>query len=263
MPSPFPGMDPYLEHPELWPGMHKLLISEIFRFLSPQLRPKYLVSLEVRIYKTADEDLSVISLPDVTVRQPQTATETTESNVAVAALPTQPLTVIIPMPYTVREGYLEIRERETKELITVIEILSPTNKRTGKGRQMYEEKREEILGSRTHLIEIDLLRRGRKMPVIGNDIESHYRVLVCRGNRRPRADLYAFNLQNPIPAFPLPLRSGDTEPVINLQELFTQIYDIASYDLKIDYRNWEVIPPLSEADTIWADAWLRDRGLRD
>jgi hypothetical protein len=227
--------------------MHKLLISEIFRFLSPQLRPKYLVSLEVRIYKTADEDLSVISLPDVTVRQPQTATETTASNIAVSAPPKQPLTVIIPMPYTVREGYLKIRERETKELITVIEILSPTNKRTGKGRQMYEEKREEILGSRTHLIEID----------------SHYSVLVCRGNRRPRADLYAFNLQNPMPAFPLPLRSGDTEPVINLQELFTQIYEIANYDLKIDYRNWEVIPALSEADTIWADAWLRDRGLRD
>lgn len=263
MPSPFPGMDPYLEHPELWPGMHKLLISEIFRFLSPQLRPKYLVSLEVRIYETADDDLSVIGIPHVTVMQPQTATETTASNIPVASPPPQPLTVIIPMPYTVREGYLEIIERETKELITVIEILSPTNKRTGKGRQMYEEKREEILGSRTHLIEIDLLRRGRKMPVIGNDVESHYRVLVCRGNRRPRADLYAFNLQNPMPAFPLPLRSGDTEPVINLQELFTQIYDIASYDLKIDYRNWEVIPALSEADTIGADAWLRDRGLRD
>jgi len=233
MPSPFPGMDPYLEHPELWPGMHKLLISEIFRFLSPQLRPKYLVSLEVRIYKTADEDLSVISLPDVTVRQPQTATETTASNIAVSAPPKQPLTVIIPMPYTVREGYLKIREIETKELITVIEILSPTDKRTGKGRQMYEEKREEILGSRTHLIEIDLLRRGQKMPILEKNIDSHYSVLVCRGNRRPRADLYAFNLQNPMPAFPLPLRSGDTEPVINLQELFTQIYEIANYDLKI------------------------------
>ncbi|MEG5040133.1 MULTISPECIES: DUF4058 family protein [unclassified Microcoleus] len=263
MPSPFPGMDPYLEHPDFWPGIHHLLISEIFRFLSPQLRPKYFVSLEVRMYETADEDLSVIGIPDVNVIQPQTATETTALNVAVAAPPTQPLTAIIPMPYQVREGYLEIRERETKEVITVIKILSPTNKRTGKGRQMYQEKREEILGSRTHLIEIDLLRRGLKMPVIGNDIESHYSVLVCRGNRRPRADLYAFNVQNPLPAFPLPLRSGDTEPVINLQELFTQIYDIASYDLKIDYRNWEVIPPLSEADTIWADAWLRDRGLRD
>ncbi len=262
MPSPFPGMDPYLEHPELWPALHHLLISEIFRFLSPQLRPKYFVSLEVRMYETADEDLS-IGIPDVNVIQPQTATESIASNVAVAVRSTQPLTVTIPMPYPVRESYLEIRERGDKKLITVIEILSPTNKRTGKGRQMYEEKREEILGSRTHLIEIDLLRRGRKMPIIGNDVESDYRILVCRGNRRPKADLYAFNVQNSMPAIPLPLRSGDTEPIINLQELFNQIYDIASYDLKIDYRHWEVIPTLSEADTIWADALLRDRGLRD
>jgi hypothetical protein len=261
MPSPFPGMDPYLEHPELWPALHHWLIIEIARLLSPQLRPKYLVSVEVRMYETLDDNLS-IGIPDVNVIQPRTTTELITSNVAVAAPPTKPVTVTIPMPYQVREGYLEIRERGTKELITVIEILSPTNKRTGKGRQMYEEKREEILGSRTHLIEIDLLRRGRKMPVIG-DVESHYSVLVCRGNRRPKADLYAFNVQNPMPAFPLPLRSGDPEPVINLQELFTQIYDIASYDLKIDYRNWEVLPALSEADTIWADALLRDRGLRD
>ncbi|TAG91024.1 MAG: DUF4058 family protein [Oscillatoriales cyanobacterium] len=262
MPSPFPGMDPYLEHHELWPALHHWLIIEIARFLSPQLRPKYLVSVEVRMYETADDDLS-IGIPDVNVIQQPTATELITSNVAVAVRPTQPLTVTIPMPYTVREGYLEIRERGGKELITLIEVLSPTNKRTGKGRQMYEKKREEILGSRTNLIEIDLLRRGRKMPIIGNDVESDYRVLVCRGNRRPKADLYAFNVQNSMPAIPLPLRSGDIEPIINLQELFTQIYDIASYDLKIDYRNWEVIPALSEADTIWADGLLRDRGLRE
>ncbi len=220
------------------------------------------MSLEVRIYETADDNLS-IGIPDVNVIQPKTKTELITSNVAVAAPPTQPLTVNIPMTYQVREGYLEIRERGSQELITLIEILSPTNKRTGKGRQMYEEKREEILSSRTHLIEIDLLRRGQKMPIVGNNVESQYRILVCRGNRRPKADLYAFNVQNQMPAFPLPLRSGDTEPIINLQELFNQIYDIASYDLKIDYHNWEVIPPLSEADTIWANAWLRDRNLRE
>jgi hypothetical protein len=262
MPSPFPGMDPYLEHPELWPGLHHWLIIEIARLLSPQLRPKYLVSVEVRIYETADDNLS-IGIPDINVIQSKNTTELITSNVAVAARPTQPLIVNIPMLYQVREGYLEIRERGNQELITLIEILSPSNKRTGKGRKMYEEKREEILSSRTHLIEIDLLRRGQKMPVIGNDIDSNYRVLVCRGNRRPKADLYAFNVQDPMPAFPLPLRSGDTEPIIDLQELFTQIYDIASYDLKIDYRNWEVIPALSEADTIWANAWLRDRKLRE
>lgn len=85
MPSPFPGMDPYLEHPDFWPALHHWLIIEIARFLSPQLRPKYLVSVEVRMYETADDDLSVIGIPDVTVIQPQTATETTASNVAVAA----------------------------------------------------------------------------------------------------------------------------------------------------------------------------------
>ncbi|MEG5140867.1 MULTISPECIES: DUF4058 family protein [unclassified Microcoleus] len=251
MPSPFPGIDPYLEHPELWPGIHHLLINQIARFLSPQLRPKYLVDVKVRIYETPDDDTLLIAIPDATA-----------SNVGFATLPTQPIKVTVPVPFPRREGYLEIRERETKELITVIEILSPTNKRAGKGRKIYEEKREEILGSRTNLVEIDLLQRGQKMPIIEN-IDSQYRILVCPENHRPFADLYAFNVQNPMPAFPLPLRSGDTEPTINLQELFTQIYDIASYDLKIDYRNWEVIPPLSEADTIWTDAWLRDRGFRD
>ncbi|MEG4345894.1 DUF4058 family protein [Microcoleus sp. A003_D6] len=251
MPSPFPGIDPYLEHPELWPGIHHLLINQIARFLSPQLRPKYLVDVKVRIYETPDDDTLLISIPDATISNPE-----------VTRLPTQPIKVTLPVPFPRREGYLEIRERETKELITVIEILSPANKRAGKGRKIYAEKREEILGSRTNLVEIDLLQLGQKMPIIENNIDSQYRILVCPGNHRPFADLYAFNLQNPLPAFPLPLRAGDTEPIINLQEIFTQIYDIASYDMKIDYRNWEVIPPLSEADTIWADAWLRDRGLR-
>jgi hypothetical protein len=251
MPSPFPGIDPYLEHPELWPGIHHLLINGIARFLSPQLRPKYLVDVKVRMYETPDDDTLLISIPDAA------------SNPEATRLPTQPIKVTVPVPFPRREGYLEIMERETKELITVIEILSPPNKRAGKGRKIYEAKREDILGSRTNLVEIDLLQRGLKMPILEKDIDSHYRILVCPGNRRPFADLYAFNVQNPIPAFPLPLRSPDPEPIINLQELFTEIYDVGSYDLKIDYRNWEVIPALSEADTIWANALLRDRGLRD
>jgi hypothetical protein len=70
------------------------------------------------------------------------------------------------------------------------------------------------------------------MPMMGNDIQSHYRILVSRGDRRPYADLYAFNLQDIIPSFPLPLRSGDTEPIIDLQTLLNQVYDIYGYDLK-------------------------------
>ncbi|MBD2681862.1 MULTISPECIES: DUF4058 family protein [Nostoc] len=261
MPSIFPGMNPYLEHPELFPGLHHLLISEIARFLSLQLRPKYRVAVEVRMYETTDENSLLVGIPDIIVKNRQSITDSTITNIAVAAPRSEPIKVKIPMPVSIREGYLEVREVETEVLITTIEILSPTNKRTGKGRQIYEEKRAQVLASRSNLVEIDLLRKGDPMPMIGNDIQSHYRILVCRGDRRPYADLYAFNLQDIIPSFPLPLRSGDTEPIIDLQTLLNQVYDIYGYDLVVDYSQ-QPVPALSETDAAWADALLQEKGVR-
>jgi hypothetical protein len=261
MSSPFPGMNPYLEHPELFPGLHHLLISEIARFLSPQLRPKYRVAVEVRMYETTDENSLLVGIPDVIVKSRQTVTDSTITNLAVAPSTTEPVRVTIPMPLTIREGYLEVREVGTEALVTTIEILSPTNKRPGKGRQLYEEKRYQVLGSRTNLVEIDFLRKGEPMPFIDSKIETHYRILVARGDQRPYADLYAFNLQDVIPTFSLPLRSGDTEPVIDLQALFSEVYDIYGYDLVIDYSQ-EPVPALSEKDAAWADTLLREKGLR-
>ena len=113
----------------------------------------------------------------------------------------------------------------------------------------------------TNFIEIDLLRRGQRMPLSNQNIQSHYRILVSRGNQRPRADLYAFNIQNKIPEFPLPLRPEDTEPIIDLQALLTNIYDVGSYDLKIDYTQ-QPVPELLEDDAAWVDAWLRQEGIR-
>jgi len=261
MPSIFPGMNPYLEHPELFPGLHHLLISEIARFLSPQLRPKYRVAVEVRMYETTDENSLLVGIPDIIVKNRQNITDSPITNIAVAAPRSEPIKVKIPMPVSIREGYLEVREVETEVLITTIEILSPTNKRTGKGRQIYEEKRAQVLASRSNLVEIDLLRKGDPMPMIGNDIQSHYRILVCRGDRRPYADLYAFNLQDIIPSFALPLRSGDTEPIIDLQTLLNEVYDIYGYDLVVDYSQ-QPVPALSETDAAWADALLQEKGVR-
>jgi Protein of unknown function (DUF4058) len=261
MPSPFPGMNPYLEHPDFWPGLHHLLISELVRLLSPQLRPKYLVSLEVRMYETDDENTLLVGIPDVSVLRPKIPPNSLTSNVAIAAHPAQPLTVKIPIQITVREGYLEIKEVSTQEVITVIEILSPTNKRQGKGREKYEQKRKNILGSRTNFVEIDLLRSGQIMPII-NNVQSDYRILICRGDRRPLGDLYAFNLRDSIPIFPLPLRLEDNEPMIDLQGLLNEIYELAAYDLKIDYNSWEPVPKLSDSDGVWVDSLLRDQGLR-
>ena len=230
MPSPFPGMDPYLEHPDLWPGVHHFLITAIAQLISPQLRPKYVVSVEVRMYEINDEQSA------------------------------EPITVTLPMPITVRQGYLEIKEVATKNVVTSIEVLSPVNKRMGKGRDADLTKREQILGSSTNFVENDLLRSGKPMPIVNQGIKSNYRILVSRGERRPQADLYAFNLQNKIPSFPLPLRAEDSEPVIDLQDLLTGIYDIGSYDLKIDYSQ-EPVPRLSKKDTAWADMLLRQQGL--
>jgi hypothetical protein len=261
MPSVFPGMNPYLEHPDLFPGLHHWLIIEIARFLSPQLRPKYRVAVEVRMYETADNPSITVGIPDVMVTTRQHNSDADGTNVAVATPTSKPVQVTVPTPITVKEGYLEVKEVGTEQLITTIEILSPTNKRPVKGRKAYEKKREKVLRSQTNLVEIDFLRKGEPMPMFGDHIASDYRILVCRGNRRPLADLYAFNLRDVIPAFPLPLRPGDNEPVIDLQILLNEIYDVSGYDLVVDYRQ-EPVPPLSAADTIWADKLLHEQGLR-
>ena len=260
MPSPFPGMNPYLEHPELFPGFHHWLIIEIARFISPLLRPKYRVAVEVRMYEVNKTNSLTVGIPDISVISRKSNAQPTTTNTAVATPVSQPQRVKIPVPLSISEGYLEVREVSTDALVTTIEILSPSNKR-GKGRQQYEEKREDILATRTNLVEIDLLRSGKPMPLAEDAVVSHYRILVCRGDNRPYADLYAFNIQDTIPLFPLPLRSDDTEPVINLHALLNDIYDVSGYDLVIDY-NKPPIPQLVKDDDAWADFLLREQGLR-
>jgi hypothetical protein len=171
------------------------------------------------------------------------------------------LTVRVPLPDEVRETYLEVRETGTDYVITVVEILSPTNKRPGRGRRIYEDKRLDVLATRTHLVEIDLMRAGEPMPIMGNDSTSDYRILVSRGDCRPDATLYVFGVRQSIPLFPLPLKPADQEPVVDLGRLLHDLYDQASYDLRLDYTG-EPDPPLPEAEAAWANQLLRQQGLR-
>jgi len=261
MPSPFPGMNPYLENPQVWPAVHHRLITAIADALVPQLLPKYLVDIEKRVYQATEDNSLLVGIPDVTVQKITNQPNSPTSNVAVAAPPVTALKVRVPMLMEFREAYLEVREIATKKVITVIEVLSPTNKRPGQGRETYLEKRQKILESRTHLVEIDLLRTGEPMPVFGNDIAANYRILVSRGNRRPNSDLYLFKLLHTIPTFPLPLQNEDTEPVVDLQSLIAGVYDRSGYDYIIDYTK-EPFPTLSESDATWIDTWLREKSLR-
>jgi hypothetical protein len=139
----------------------------------------------------------------------------------------------IPVAEEIQQSFLEVRDAATKEVVTAIELLSPANKR-GEGRQKYETKRQAILESRTHLIEIDLLREGEPLPM---DITttSHYRMLISRSTTRPTADLYAFNLGDRIPNIPIPLLPEDPEPLLDLQTILNELYDQLGYSYFIDY----------------------------
>jgi hypothetical protein len=250
-------MDPYLEHPTLWPGVHNGLIAALQLSLAPQLRPQYYVAIEERLYITESDQRVFVGRPDLAIVG-QTAAET-----ALRPSSSTPsvLTVQVPLPDEVRETYLEVRETGTDDVVTVLEILSPTNKRPGRGRRIYEDKRLEVLASRTHLVEIDLVRAGEPMPITGTGSATDYRLLVSRGDCRPNATLYAFGVRQPIPPFPLPLKPADQEPTVDIGRILHDLYDRASYDLRLDYAG-EPHPPLASAESAWADQLLRQKGLQ-
>ncbi len=252
-------MDPYLEHPELWPEVHSRLLVAIADSLGPQLRPKYRVAIEKRVYEDTREDL-LVGRPDAAVfrtRPQQRLASIAKTGIAVV----KPVIVELPMPEEIQERYLEIREVGTGTVITTLELISPSNKRAGKGRLQYEAKRLKILASCTHLVEIDLIRAFQPLPMRGIDSPHLYRILVSPANQRPQASLYPFDLPSPIPAFPLPLQPDDPELIVELQPLLNQLYDRASYDLAIDYHQAPV-PPLEGENLAWAEQWLQAKQCR-
>lgn len=250
MPTPFPGMDPYLERSGLWPQIHSTLAVEIQHFLTPLLRPRYHVAIEERTYLTVLPPGESINIPDVLLVSSWDDMED-DTAVAVATPKTvKPIVGDLPMPETVIERYLEVRDVVTREVVTVIEILSPTNKTVRKNRIQYEQKRLEILSSLTHLVEIDLIRKGKPFSMKIAQ-KNDYRIVVSRSQHRPQADIYLFSVREPIPDFPIPLRDGETEPVLLLNNILHELYDLGGYDLVIDYRQ-PPEPPLSKEDAKWA-----------
>jgi len=151
-----------------------------------------------------------------------------------------------------------VRDVVTGEVITTIEMLSPTNTLTREGRNQYERKPINVLGSATHLIEIDLLRSGQPFPIRVHDGSraASYRIVVSRAQERPRADVYLCGLRDPIPDIPVPLRPGETEPILPLNQVLHDLYDRAGYDQVLDYRR-PAVPPLSTEDAAWAAQLVR------
>lgn len=162
------------------------------------------------------------------------------------------------LPESIPHVTIEIRDVASRRLVTAIEVLSPYNKR-GEGRDEYLEKRGRVLQSTAHLLEIDLLRKGLRVPMQEPLPPGHYFVFVGRAEERPVTNVWAIALDQSLPGeIPVPLLRGDPEVILDLQQAFTNVYDVASYDLAVDYTKPPEIP-LEPKEAAWAADLLRQR----
>lgn len=246
MPSPFPGMDPYLEG-SLWTTFHFSLAAEIVRELAPRLRPRYLALPEERFVVDVPDSIGITTRGDVYPDVGVAPSEIREPQGPLAA--TLPLRLATVVPEPVPHVSIEIRNVAERRLVTAIEILSPTNKR-GDGRQEYLPRRLRILRSTAHLLEIDLLRKGRRVPMQQALPEEPYFVFLSRAEERPLTDVWPISLRQTLPAVPVPLAGADPDVVLDLQHVFDQVYDTVGYDLAIDYRR-PLEVPMAEEQARW------------
>ena len=262
MPSPFPGMDPYLETPDLWPDVHHGLISQIQATLNPAVRPNYVARVELRVYISDDDDPGREALiPDVRVEKPKVRSAR-KSNGELSLAIAEPLIVPMLIDDEIEEARLEIRHLATGSLVTIIEVLSPTNKiRGARGRTSFMEKRQETLASDVHWVEIDLLRAGTPSVTRPPLRPSDYRILVSRAGHRAHARYWPVNVRQSLPVIGIPLRPPDPDVPLDLGAVLRAAYDHGAYDLSIEYGQAPE-PSLNSKDAAWADRMLRKQNLR-
>ena len=257
MPSPFPGMDPYLETADRWRNVHSNLATEIQAQLAPLIRPRYYADQEPRFVYDTGLDIAARrqALPDVSVLESPRPTAVPPDAIAIAPAP---LEVMITTDVPEKLHSVVIRTVEDDVLVTAIEILSFVNKRPGHAAYLtYRRKRQAILESTAHLMEIDLLRAGERPPLAEPLPEAPYFVILSRAERRPVAEVWPLHLPEPIPILPVPLLPPDPDIPVDLGRALAAIYDRSGYDLRIDYTSPPPPPTLAAADAAWLDAHLR------
>ena len=278
MPSPFPGMDPYLENPHLWQDFHHRFATTMSELLNQFLPGEFFAQMEQRLEVGIVDDGEYESvrhyIPDVSINSAGWSGRG-ESTSLIAqpratVSPSEDWDVEIKMH---KHLFIEVREASGEHrLVTLIEIVSPSNKR-GKDRQAFIDKQNEIIASDASLVEIDLLRTGRRI-LPSEEIETRlarraihpdYLVLIGRAwDRSPSRQhyqLFPFTLRDTLPVIPIPLREGDAEPTLDLQYLFQRVYDGGPYRRgAVNYAK-PPDPPLTEAELSWAAQFLAPRSV--
>ncbi len=261
MPSPFPGMDPYLEG-YLWPDVHQALAYQFRKQLAPLVEPNYAVRLAV--YMLSDRipahELGIM-YPDVEVVRAQTPRNVRESLASAESIPAAitpaALTIPVAFPIQVRTVEVEIRDVARNLLVTSIEILSPANKREP-GLDQYLAKRDELRQAGVHVLEIDLIRRGTR-PWPGTNLPRAAYLATLTRAKHVQAEAWPFDLQESLPVLPVPLRDPHPDVPLDLKAALDTVYDEARYDLTIDYRQPPPDPELSEGDKHWMSKLMDER----
>jgi hypothetical protein len=255
MPSPFPGMDPFIEG-QLWQDFHTRLITIIAEQLAPAIQPRYVARIEEsRVIENEFEDPIQTIRPDLTLGQSEPGPPSPVGGVATLTA-IAPLTLTLPRPRRRRQAFITLRARPDMQIITLIEVLSPTNKRPDNGgRAEYLSKRENTLYTDVNLVELDLLRGGERLPTVEGLPPGDYYAFICRGKDRLHAQVYAWSLRHSLPNLPIPLAGADPDVMLSLGEAFGMLYDRAAYRYSLDYRR-PIAPPLSPADSEWVQQIL-------
>jgi len=254
MPSPFPGIDPYIECQDFWPDFHVDFIATLRRTINKLLPEPYVARIDERmnLVERPQEEVKQIR-PDLAVvrQRPEQTTAATSQG----TLTLEPVTIPLKFLEEYREAFIEILHRPNHKVVAVVEVLSPGNK-AGSTRRDYLAKRNALMNREVHLIEIDFLVGGRRLPMERPLPPGDHFALIARAERRPDCDVFAWTIRDPLPTIPIPLLAPDPDVLVDLAPLFASVYDQARYDGSIDYQAPLSIP-LATEDRAWAEELAR------
>ncbi len=249
-------MDPWLEKPGLWSGFHTTLIVALRAELTMRLPKGFFAEVEQYIWLQADDDDQQLYIPDNYIATNAAAGTLHTKKKLSTASPTAH--VLLPLAKANKsKRCIRVYDKENNKVITVIELLSPSDKNKSNEYHRYISKREEYMAAGINLVEIDLLRRGNRMPMGRDDVpDGDYYVFVSRAEDFPRADVWSFTVREPIPVVPVPL-TPDREPIpLAIRAGLDRAYDDADYANRLDYGS-PPQPKLRTSDALWANRLLK------
>ncbi|MBI4673830.1 MAG: DUF4058 family protein [Chloroflexi bacterium] len=258
MPSPFPGMDPYIEQSKIWRDFHNDLAAEMRARLNEKIQPKYFARLEGYItYEvvTLEQTSLERKAPEVTIWQNMAREAVAEYTAVTPLLVESEVEFKLPLELL----HIEIFKVGNESVVTVIEILSPVNKQPShKACADYLEKRRDVLDSHAHFVEIDLLRAGTRPPLAKPVPPAPYYIMLSRATRRPFVQVWCIQLADKLPVLPIPLTYPDSDVELDMGAIVASVYERGAYGAQIDYR--EPVPPprLAEQEETFVNELLKE-----